>query len=345
MEQLKVVLDHSVVKRYYKNNPLAAYMKTTDQERDRIQVIREQRVKRSFTRAEEIAILKNLHLDDNPDVIELGALICYFAGTSTGETCALIWGDYIRKKSFDMVQLNISKTFKGRKTEPEELSSEYKYRLLVLASRLQPLLEKRYQTVLSAFREQGIPEDQIKSAPIISGENVLEPIKRSVLRDRIKEAVKAADIEEYIVRLPKGDEFAETDLNAFYGEIFAANFDYNMRKIFELGELYYYEGKQVMDTASRHYLDFRDDFIQKKLQIKLERWAGLPLNSDEEPVFNENLKVKDKKVKLKRKSLSGRSKMRLVFSFRGNRDQTVVIKAHAKYGFKLEAEQYPRKER
>lgn len=146
---------------------------------------------------------------------------------------------------------------------------------------LASMLKERKEYLL----RKGISEKDLLNMPIIL-EN--EKRKRRFCRPQIaaktcREIISAAGIAPNIVKLPDEKQGTiNTDLNAYYGDIFRSNFRYRATHTayMDKGETNYVLAIEAPDTYSEHYLDFVNDFVQLGIANKLHRWAERHFSAD-----------------------------------------------------------------
>lgn len=292
-KQLSLILQTACQAGYLLNNPIASVAKSqAEQERNRIQEVRNALTKRFLTRIEMQNLLSFATTPENSTSLPLCIskslylipIIRLFTGMTNREVCALTWKKFIHVPELNMYQLVVSHSMADDGRLIHVLDDHpNRLRCIPLIPQLAQLLTARMDYLCS---KRHLDRTDLLDMPIIlakeSGNMRTYPLSSAakVCRNAINAALK--DLLPNIITLPNSDGNRSIDLSTYYGDIYATNLRYYARHVSKLtpGELTYLLGIAPADTYSAHYADYSDSLFQRIIQLKLQRWAE-PLMLDD----------------------------------------------------------------
>ena len=294
IEQLNLIFDSAVKRRFIPRNPLIPYLHVyTQRATERQQEVRQALVKKHFTDNEERRIINYLfertaingvnELGLVTNSIKLAGLIRLFSGMAVREVAALKWSDFREIGNTGDYQLVVSKYIDddGKLISHARKSNTNRLRIVPVTRILRTVLLKRKEYLISL----GINSYVLGEAPIILQKEEYESLlngeevphcKPKRISDACKKLVETARIPEELIILPDDRNEMRTDIYKYLGDLFLSNFSNKAKNVagLSLGELNYIIGIDAPDTFSRHYCDYSNDFIQYGIIQKLERWTA-----------------------------------------------------------------------
>lgn len=296
-QQLSLILETAVRERFIRFNSVAAIVrKLSSQLTEEQREVRNALVKKTFTMDEERKMLEFIcarvkGADGSAtarrfevESIWLIGAIRLFTGMSVREICALQWSDFVRIPNMKAYQFLVTKAVSddGKITADPNKENWKKYRRVPIVPALAEMLSARMD-YLTTVRK--IPAEHLKDAPIILNKEKAGDSKKGTstiycrpraANECCKKIIEAAEIPEQLLLLPDDDNQTVTDINRYTGDIFQSNFKYRANHTCGLtqGEINYMLGHEPLDTFSRHYCDFANDFVQYDMLQRLQRWTA-----------------------------------------------------------------------
>jgi integrase len=288
---LRSVFRIAVERGYLASNPLAV-KKTAypHQMQHAMQQLRDALKKDSLSLKEIRRMLNYLlePIDDQQtpravkDSTLLIALIRLCTGMPIREICALEFKHFQRIGNQDAWQLHVVQILNNAGKVIPITTHRYirKYRVIPCVSVLSHALQQRCEYLK---RHYGFTDQQVPDLPIAFSQ---EPtVKRKGRKRRtaycsIRQARKAcqivleqAQIPSNIIRLLDGEDSFIEDLNACRNDIYYSNFLHYANRLCGLneGEVCFLVGRKGHTTFSDHYVDYRNEYIQLDMAIRLER--------------------------------------------------------------------------
>ncbi|NLN92738.1 MAG: site-specific integrase [Candidatus Hydrogenedens sp.] len=208
----------------------------------------------------------------------LGLMIQLFTGLSASEVCALSLDSFehspllfgmLIKITQEMTEAGVILSFDESK----------KYRWIPCVSYLKPYLSRRIEYVLNVSKSGLKPENLLlltDYSRVNEGDGGI--LKPKTLRKLSKQILQLVGINPHIIRLQdEGLKDKETDLNQYYGEILASNFEFYARHKLGLlpGEYSYLAGNSQDFVKDANYVDYANIHSQNLLFQKLDKWSDL----------------------------------------------------------------------
>lgn len=289
IKQLGIILDIAKKKAvlYDSKSPVFAYLETRKKDLQIKAKMREAFTKKSLTHNEGRDLIKWLEKRISQKPIYLGILIKLFTGMSNAEVCMLTFGDFCETEYCDCYHFKITKKMGYKSNKREALLSSYKYRIVPIPDYLCGFIQARRNEIQKQFR---ISYSGLNGLPLISRskEEYRDYCTTKMLELNSKKALKeGAGISEDLISYPQADKTEEHDLSSYNGDFFESNYKYHALNdaMMTKGEMEYILGLAPHDTFSRHYCDYKNPFLQKKLVEKLNDWCSIYYDYDSLPQF------------------------------------------------------------
>ena len=201
----------------------------------------------------------------------LGVLLRLMTGLESGIICGLQWADMRYCKEFHFYSFVITRQVKKDGTSTGFSESE-DYICFPIPKHLQTIIENYRNTVGKVDPATAI----VNSIPVNSPE--VCTVTPQTLNRLTKEMITDIGISERKVVLPsEDDDFRETDLNKYHGDLMRENFRYWSAKsgLLNSDELAYLMRNKPTTTLGCFYCDFLNEASQLILYLKLCRWESL----------------------------------------------------------------------
>ena len=249
--------------------------------------LRDALTKKTLTFEEEKRLISWLvkHIPEKPAY--LGTIIRLFTGMTNPEVSMLTWEDFCKTEYSDCFHLKVTKQRNYKNLKEEELSSQFKYRIVPLPTLLSDLMIAQRERIQKKF---SVPFASLMDFPIVSAgnENYTDYCTPNKLRLNANKALKeGAKIPENLVFFSETDGAGEHDLSRYNGDFFVSNFKFHALNdaMMTQGEVAYILGSVPHDTFSKHYCDYTHPFLQMKLVSKLTDWCSLYTDWEGKPLM------------------------------------------------------------
>lgn len=249
--------------------------------------LRDALTKKTLTFEEEKRLISWLvkHIPEKPAY--LGTMIRLFTGMTNPEVSMLTWEDFCKTEYSDCFHLKVTKQRNYKNLKEEELSSQFKYRIVPLPTLLSDLMIAQRARIQKKF---SVPFASLMDFPIVSAsnENYTDYCTPNKLRLNANKALKeGAKIPENLVFFSETDGAGEHDLSRYNGDFFVSNFKFHALNdaMMTQGEVAYILGSVPHDTFSKHYCDYTHPFLQMKLVSKLNDWCSLYTDWEGKPLM------------------------------------------------------------
>lgn len=237
---------------------------------------------------DEMRRLLNMLLDrlENRDIRFLPVLIRLLTGLEADITAGLKWKDLrqivLADESFGQFRVcrRIAKV--GKQLEEQALREMADYRHVPIMHILLSVLLRRMSDVVERL---GIPEGDLQNMYVCWNDQELEKAKQGEtvpppnpweIQKSAREAIKLLNIDESVIHMPGADgTLKEKDLSQYSGDLLRENFRHHCGRECEVAmtedEERYLLGLKPETTFGAHYCDMRNDFMQLRMFVKLER--------------------------------------------------------------------------
>lgn len=287
--QLEIILNFAV-KNVVMNDgrhPIFASIEAGKKKAQTKAELRDALTKKTLTFEEEKRLISWLvkHIPEKPAY--LGTIIRLFTGMTNPEVSMLTWEDFCKTEYSDCFHLKVTKQRNYKNLKEEELSSQFKYRIVPLPTLLSDLMIAQRERIQKKF---SVPFASLMDFPIVSAgnENYTDYCTPNKLRLNANKALKeGAKIPENLVFFSETDGAGEHDLSRYNGDFFVSNFKFHALNdaMMTQGEVAYILGSVPHDTFSKHYCDYTHPFLQMKLVSKLNDWCSLYTDWEGKPLM------------------------------------------------------------
>lgn len=223
--------------------------------------------------------------DQMHKMLAIGFLIKLFTAMSTGEVCALRWGDFRKVTNLELHQFLLTKYFAGRETRARAFTNDEQYRVIPSVDRLTKILKKMKSETIVQLAGSGKGDVDIELCPILHcADDPSAPINAEVLNKYIKEILATVAPDSHLLTTTSEDgTVLTTDTSKYRGDLLRANWEHHAVHTMGMSpdEIAYIKGTKPTTVAARNYLDFGCSRSQMVLGQKIERWAALCLNEEE----------------------------------------------------------------
>ncbi len=277
LRQINLILREAATENRFNNQDITVYLKNLDVRDKGYSAARASLTKKNYIAREEEAIVDFLckTLRKTKRLEYLGALICFFTGCSNREAAALLCKDDVSLAGLSSQrQLLIYREFDSASGTPHKIELKAgnveRYRKIPIVSELNELINE----FVSLNEKDG--EDSKIGNPLLYHEE--NGKKTFVFPEEIRrakvEAEKKLNLVEKAGFVSELDK--ESDFNKYSGDRFRTNFEYRLTQtcMMSMAEVNYLLGRQQINTFSKHYCDYSNDFSQIMLKNKMERWSS-----------------------------------------------------------------------
>ena len=272
---LELIYDYAVIDKRYKRNPVRKLIQSMDNLRKTKKEMRDALTNNSFSEEDEGKLIRFLIADKENPELALMQLVRYYTGLSINTLRALTREDFIYNSRLDLGQLAITKTMGYRSNEVRMIMPEERRRFVPLPSLVTNL-------ILERLRNEKIG----KKSPLFSSRKrtntaVFTAKQIYTYFNNILECV--LELPEYVIAVfDDEDTIRESDINDYLGDILRSNYKYHAYYTALLApeEIDFLLGKKPRTTESQYYCDYNNVYLQQKMRVKLDRWAGDPMRSE-----------------------------------------------------------------
>lgn len=208
----------------------------------------------------------------------LGLMIQLFTGLSASEVCGLTVDSVEKVSNISGMLIKVTQemTEAGSVMAFDEVK---KYRWLPCIDILAPRLAWRIDHILEVSKKNTKPQDLLLLTDYSkSDEGDGGKLKPKELRKLSRQILQTVGITPHIIRLQdEGLKDKETNLNMYYGEILASNFEFYARHMLGLqpGECSYLAGNNQDFVKDANYVDYANVHSQNKIRQKLNKWSNI----------------------------------------------------------------------
>lgn len=257
---ISIALDYALKMGYITMNPFDEISVEEVSYEKNFATIRRNLTKKTFTSIEFSKAVEYLGGKIEEGQIEYIALLIKLCmGLESNIVCALRWRDIIYNDSLRFHQLLIYEQISSDGKTCSGFTKEETYRVLPVPS------------MLSYYFKVG--REELGRHKTVEEDSLIFTINPHTLGKLSKELMVFLNIEPQIIWVPASDSsLIETDIGKFYGDIFQTNVKYwCLWAGYTVDEISYFCGNQAATTVGRHYLDFKNDYIQYRIFRKLDR--------------------------------------------------------------------------
>lgn len=329
--RMKTIFAYACIDGKYKHNPI---LKVIDKRRENNKDYRNMRgalVNRSFSHDQELVLVNTLCFTGKNLILASLMLTKLFTGLKLNELRALTWGDYVGDGRIK--QLSVTKTVSPKGDKVEAIMPEIYRRFVPVATIVAQLLDKRRANGEGKSKNQPLFPDLSDSHKMIPA---------SKFRRFSNKVLKELNLPQCVIPIINEDRSVlSDDINDYSGDIYRTNFEYHAARdaLLEEDEIDYLLGRQIRTTEGNYYCDFKNEFVQLLMKVKLDRWVAslLPVTVDRvvhkaEPDEKGQLSVTSNPTNVLEK---------LSFEFDLQEDyveQEILLKCFAQFGGKITIE-------
>ena len=332
---LELIYDFSVLDKRNGMNPVRKLIRARGNQGKTKKEMRAALTKNSFSKENEAKLISFLLSDkDNPE-LALMLLVRYYTGLSINTLRALTRDDFIYNNRLNLGQLAVTKTMGYRSNEVQMIMPEDRRRFIPLPSLLTHLLLER-------LRKEKIG----KTAPLFSSRKrtnrtVFTAKQIYTYLNHILEHV--LELPEYVIAVFDDENtIRESDINDYFGDILRSNYKYHAYYTALLApeEMDFLLGKKPRTTESQYYCDYNNIYLQQKMRVKLDRWAGDPMQKEAGRMIHSTTVEGGGQISIESTPGNCRTELCIELDIENTEEAEIVLQVFARFGGKLDIEYY-----
>ena len=332
-KQLELIFDYAVIDKRCIHNPVRSLINVRDTSKKDKLDMRRALINSSFSAENEKKLIAYLLSDKMHSDLAIMQLVRYYSGLSINELRALKCEDFRYDEKLDLGQLAVTKEMPYRSDEIQLIMPENRRRFIPLPTFVTDLLRTNL-----CLRKHGT-QTPLFANP--KGKN--KPITAKQVYAYINNIFEnVLNLQEYIIPIIDEDSVSESDINHYGGDIVRSNFMYwaKEKALMEPEETDFLMGRKLRTTESQYYCDYNNPYIQLIMRVKIDRWAGNPLENEPKKKIHSNILNGGEETTIITNTHEKRSELCIELSAENDEDACIDLQVFARFGGKIQIEYY-----